>query len=54
MVETNEPCTDTHIAARRLSVQSFALCHDAVVCWAVTFQFIRLLQLAQHLLTVFK
>jgi tRNA threonylcarbamoyladenosine modification (KEOPS) complex Pcc1 subunit len=28
------------------------MCNDAVVCWAATFQFLRLLQLAQHVMTV--
>jgi hypothetical protein len=43
-----------HAFALVCAVQGFALCHDAVVCWALTFQFLRLLQLAQHVFTVLK
>lgn len=39
---------------RNIAYKGFALCHDAVVCWALTFQFLRLLQLAHHVFTVLK
>lgn len=39
---------------RNIAYKGFAVCHDAVVCWALAFQLLRMLQLAQHVFTVLK